>query len=59
MELTTDINGDEIYPDPEDFIDDDEPILDDVCPCCHQEYDEIDYDFQICHICGFHNDDKS
>lgn len=22
------------------------------CPCCGKEYDEIDYDYQICHFCG-------
>jgi rRNA maturation endonuclease Nob1 len=24
-----------------------------ACPNCGQEYDDADYDFQICHICGW------
>lgn len=23
----------------------------DICPNCHQAYDDADYDFQICHYC--------
>ena len=34
---------------------DDEIILDESCPNCHNEYDEIDYEYQICHICKFNN----
>lgn len=26
------------------------------CPQCGNDYDEIDYEFQICHICHFKND---
>lgn len=25
------------------------------CPNCGREYDEIDYEYQICHLCGFNN----
>jgi len=38
--------------DPEDF---DEIILDEYCPNCGKEYDEIDYEYQICHVCKFDN----
>ena len=34
---------------------DNEEIGDDTCPNCHMEYDEIDYEYQICHICGYDN----
>ena len=33
----------------------DELIGDDVCPQCHRPYDEIDYEYQICHWCKFDN----
>jgi hypothetical protein len=29
--------------------------LPDVCPQCHTSYDEIDYEYQICHLCGYDN----
>jgi len=35
--------------------DDDEVILDENCPNCGREYDEIDYEYQICHICDHIN----
>jgi len=34
---------------------DDEIILDETCPNCGHEYDEIDYEYQICHYCKFNN----
>lgn len=42
------------------FDDWDEPeegdvVLDEYCPNCHHEYDEIDYEYQICHICHYEN----
>jgi hypothetical protein len=44
---------------PEDDFDldygDDEPVLDESCPECDKEYDEIDYEYQICSHCGFNN----
>lgn len=43
---------------PEDFLDDDEPHGDYNCPNCGREYDEIDYEYQICHICKFNNNPK-
>lgn len=30
-------------------------VLDEYCPNCHHEYDQIDYEFQICHICNYEN----
>lgn len=41
---------------PPDWWDDDEEInLDDTCPYCSEDYDEIDYEYQMCHHCGFNN----
>lgn len=37
------------------FDDDEDLWLDDVCPNCGNEYDEIDFEYQICHICKFNN----
>lgn len=31
----------------------DEIILDYHCPKCGREYDEIDYEYQICHLCKY------
>ena len=43
-------------PDPEDdFLDDDPPDGDLDCPYCGREYDEIDFEFQICSYCKFNN----
>ena len=28
---------------------------DDYCPNCKEEYDSIDHEYQICHICGHSN----
>lgn len=33
----------------------DDENMDETCPNCHHEYDEIDYEYQICHICKFNN----
>lgn len=33
----------------------DEPLLDEYCPSCGTEYDEIDYEYQICNHCGYNN----
>ena len=48
-----------------DFEDDDyfdmdgeEEKLDDDCPYCGAEYDEIDREYQICSKCGFNNNNK-
>ena len=30
----------------------DEPVLIEVCPNCRVRYDEIDYEYQMCHLCG-------
>jgi len=49
------VNSNEDLPEP-DFDDEDfEANMDDVCPNCFEEYDEIDHEYQICHICGFNN----
>lgn len=40
------------------FDDDEEDInLDSQCPYCGITYDEIDYEYQICHHCK-HNNNK-
>jgi len=36
-------------------MEDEEVELPDVCPQCHTSYDEIDYEYQICHLCGYDN----
>lgn len=38
-----------------DSDNDDEFWLDDQCPNCGTGYDEIDYEYQICHLCGYNN----
>jgi predicted amidophosphoribosyltransferase len=43
-----------MYEDDWDF-DDDEIIGDDICSNCGAEYDEIDQEYQICHICKYNN----
>lgn len=35
--------------------DDDELNLDSACPNCGVEYDMVDYEYQICHVCKFNN----
>ena len=29
--------------------------MDTNCPKCNRTYDEIDYDYQICHYCKYNN----
>ena len=36
-----------------------EELMDEFCPNCGREYDEIDYEYQICHICKFNNNTKN
>jgi hypothetical protein len=37
---------------PDNFYDDEEDEnMVDNCPHCGHEYDEIDYEYQICHYC--------
>ena len=50
------------YPIPDDsddrdseIYDEEEPVMDDICPGCGEEYDEIDYEYQICHLCKTNN----
>lgn len=44
---------------PTEWDDDDEEIEGDLnCPNCGKEYDEIDYEYQICHLCGYNNNPK-
>ena len=38
-----------------DYDDVEETQMDDSCQKCHREYDDADYDFQICHWCGYNN----
>lgn len=32
--------------------------LDLDCPSCGKEYDEIDFDYQICNYCGYDNNEE-
>lgn len=41
--------------DDEDSLWDDDEKMDETCPNCHRQYDAIDYEYQICHICKFNN----
>jgi hypothetical protein len=41
-----------------DDDDDDDLNLDSSCPNCGTEYDQIDYEYQRCHICKYDNDHK-
>ena len=46
--------------DPDDLgpADDEDLNLDDACPNCGALYDEIDYEYQICHFCKYNNEKK-
>ena len=46
------------WPDLDDE-DDNDIILDDNCPNCGKEYDEIDYEYQICHLCKHVNNPQT
>jgi len=35
----------------DEYDEDDDGLLHN-CPSCQREYDAIDYEYQICHICG-------
>ena len=35
---------------------DEEITVDETCPQCGNDYDDIDFDYQICHRCGYNND---
>ena len=39
------------------WIDDEDDVFlaSDFCPKCGKDYDEIDYEYQICHHCKFNN----
>lgn len=53
------MNVDNILPNWED--DQEDGSLLDNCPNCGKEYDEIDYEYQICHHCRYivnHNADE-
>ena len=41
-----------------DREDDDDSDLDDSCPHCGREYDEIDYEYQMCHFCKYENQEE-
>jgi hypothetical protein len=41
----------------DDCGDFDEDQLDENCPNCGREYDEIDWEYQICHHCKFNNNE--
>ncbi|MEO8231624.1 MAG: hypothetical protein ABI638_05045 [Ignavibacteriota bacterium] len=36
--------------------DDEEITVDETCPQCGNDYDDIDFDYHICHRCGYNND---
>jgi len=38
-----------------EFEDDDDCIGDIDCPNCGREYDEVDFEYQICHHCKYNN----
>lgn len=38
-----------------DDYDDSEEGITDCCPACGEQYDEIDFEYQICSVCGFKN----
>lgn len=40
-------------------IDDEDFGLYTTCPYCNREYDEIDYEYQICHFCYYNANDIS
>lgn len=42
-----------------DFNEDSELMLDERCPNCGVTYDDIDFDYQICHLCKFNNDNNN
>lgn len=43
-------------PEPGDCeFDEDAVMRDSVCPNCNREYDEVNHEYQICHICKFNN----
>lgn len=42
-------------PEPDFDIDEDEINLAQECPNCGLHYDEVDYEYQICHYCKFDN----
>lgn len=41
--------------DPDFYLDEEEKILDEICPNCKRRYDPIDLEYQICHHCNFNN----
>lgn len=40
-----------------EYLDDYEGMLEN-CPCCGREYDDIDFDYQICSLCKFDAEKK-
>lgn len=40
---------------PEPDFEDEEVRGDDNCPKCGEEYDEVDFEYQICHKCRHNN----
>ncbi|HLN56105.1 MAG TPA: hypothetical protein VK207_08935 [Bacteroidales bacterium] len=45
----------------EDYFDDYEGCeskMFDTCPKCYRPYDEIDYEFQLCHFCGWDSENE-
>ena len=54
-ELIYGLNDGPIDTDDDEYYDDDNDGLDDYCPSCRIEYDEVDREYQICHHCKYDN----
>lgn len=52
------IDHETFWDDDEDWDDTPNPNMADFCPYCKEDYDEIDYEYQICHYCKFNNNKR-
>lgn len=41
-----------------DDYEDDDSNLSNTCPKCNRDYDEIDYEYQICHYCKWDSENE-
>ena len=46
-------------PEPDFESEEEEDNLDESCPNCGKQYDDIDFEYQICHYCKFNNNKSS
>ena len=51
--FTDEFKKNDMYDD--EIFADDEIEMETQCPNCLEEYDDIDYEYQICHICKYDN----